>query len=95
MIAPLVFSSMIGDGDFLERLLVAQNTMKIFNMCKMDARIINLNNKNVILEFLTKARLLVNAESDYSGFNFQVLTTKSLNNLFEQPFPSYSYFGIN
>jgi len=79
MIAPLVFSSMIGDGDFLERLLVAQKTMKIFNMCKMDARIINLNNQNIILEFLTKAWLLVNVESDYSSFNFQVLTTKFLN----------------
>jgi len=54
MIAPLVFSSIIGDGDFLERLLVAQNTMKIFSMCKIDARIINLNNQNIILKFLTK-----------------------------------------
>lgn len=59
MIAPLVFSSIIGDGDFLERLLVAQNTMKIFSMCKMDARIINLNNQSIILEFLTKIWFLV------------------------------------
>lgn len=43
MIAPLDFSSIIGDGDFLERLLVAQNTMKMFSMCKIDARIMNLN----------------------------------------------------
>jgi len=50
MIAPLVFSSMIGDGDFLELLLVAQNTTKIFNICNMDASIINLNKTNNIIK---------------------------------------------
>jgi len=94
MIAPLVFSSMIGDGDFLERLLVAQNTMKIFNMCKMDARIINLNNQNIILEFLTKTWLSVYVENDYSNFNFQVLTTIFLNIQFKQSYSPCSYVGI-